>query len=71
MSLVSIKLPLPAICCLTGKEDQERIVSEERRKIAESERRHKNAFVGSVLGSVLIKQLSMTNQAAEIELSKR
>ena len=59
------------MCCLTGKEDQERIVSEERRKIAESERRHKNAFVGSVLGSVLIKQLSMTNQAAEIELSKR
>ena len=54
-----------------GKEDQERIVFEERRKAAESERRHKTAFVGSVLGSVLIRNLSLANHGAETELSKR
>ena len=54
-----------------GKEDQERIDREERQKIADSEREHKAAFVESVLGKVLIKQLSLKNHGAEFELSRR
>ena len=32
---------------------------------------NKTAFVGTVLGNVLIRNLSLTNHGAETELSKR
>ena len=54
-----------------GKEEQDRIREKAKRQEAESELRHKAAFVESVRGQILIKELTSKNQLAEHELGKR
>ena len=54
-----------------GKEEQERIKEEAKKQEAENELRHKAAFVESVRGEILIKNLTSKNQQAENELGKR
>lgn len=54
-----------------GKEEQERIKDEAKKLEAENELRHKAAFVESVRGEILIKELTSKNQQAEHELGRR
>ena len=54
-----------------GKEEQERIKDEAKRQEAESQLRHKAAFVESVRGQILIKELTSKNMGAEYELGRR
>ena len=54
-----------------GKEEQERIKEEAKKQEVENELRHKAAFVESVRGEILIKELTSKNQQAEHELGRR
>lgn len=54
-----------------GKEEQERLEQEAKARLQESKQRHREAFVESVQGRVLIQELTLKNATSEFELGRR